>query len=647
MVAESKEDSRIDIKEPKIGVYICHCGGNISDEVDVEAVKKAVSKLPNVAVAHTNMFMCSDPGQDLIMEDIKSGKINRVVVASCAPSLHEMTFRSAISRAGLNPYLYEHANVREQVSWVHHGEEATDKALKLVAAAVAKARKLSPLEPIKVDAKAHATVIGGGIAGLKAAKDIASCGIDVTLIERSPFLGGNSTRLDKLFPTEEKVETLLSELSKEVMEDDRITILTCAEVIESEGYVGNFRLKVKVRPPLNQEDIEKIAIINEKGIKPGDAYIPFVGIYPKEVAKEENEIEIPTGVIVLATGFRHYIPKKGEYGYGEIEEVITLPDLIRIMAESNDKGYLKINGRIIRRIVMIHCVGSRQIPGIHEPKEEGGRLNEYCSRVCCTATLQAANELRERFPETRVFDIYRDIRTYGRGHEDYYEEASSKEVLFFRFEPQDPPEVTRSSETDEYPISVKVKDVLTFGEEIEIPTDLVVLAVGMEPNEISSLVEMLKLPVGSDGFLLEVHPKLRPVELAVSGVLIAGTCQAPMDITETTAAAGAASVKATSILTRGYVELDPFVAEVDPSKCKGTGYCIEACVQEGAIFMEEIEIEGEKKKQARINPALCKGCGICVAVCPERAIDIKGWRLEQYEAMVDAIVEDIAVGGAS
>jgi len=637
-MANTRKESEME-REPKIGVYVCRCGGNISDHVDVEKVCEGASKIPGVAVARENMFMCSDPGQDLIIEDLKRGTVDRVVVASCAPDLHEVTFRNAVSRAGKNPYLYEQANIREQVSWVHHGEAATEKAIRLVAAATAKAKQLQPLEPIRVEAKQHAVVIGGGISGMKAAKDLAERGITVSLLEKSPFLGGRTAQLDRLAPTGEKASDLVKELTREVLNDPAIEVYTNAEVTDSAGYVGNFKLGVQRRPPVSQEDLEKIKEMVASGKKFGE-FIPLVGICPAEMPEKVEEYTIEAGVILLATGFKPYSPRKGEYGFGEFEEVVTLPEFIKLMAKSQRNGdFLEINGKQIKSVATIHCVGSRQIPGIHE-EDDKGYLNEYCSRTCCTATLQAANRVRDTYPKTRVFDFYRDIRTYGRGHEELYERASKNRILFLRYEPTKAPLVERNNGSNGYPLLVKVNDTLTFGEEVEVPVDLVVLAVGMEPNNVSHLVEMMKLPVGADRFLQEVHPKLRPVEVSVAGILLAGTCQSPMDTGEACNGASSAAVKASSLLGRGYVELDPFVAEVDLAKCTGAGACVGACLREEALSLVEMEVDGERVRRAEVNPALCNGCGACVAVCPQNAINVKGWTLKQYEAMVDMIVAD-------
>ncbi len=629
----------------KVGVYVCHCGGNISDAVDVEQVCAQARRVPGVVVARDQMFMCSDPGQEMIIEDLKSGLVDRVVVASCSPSLHESTFRNALLRAGANPYVYEHANLREQVSWVHHGPEATAKATRLVAAAAAKAARLKPLEPIRVEVQPRALVIGGGVAGMKAALELAARGQAVVLVEKSPFLGGQVAQLQELAPEGETAAAVISELAGAVLGHPAVTVYTCAQVEGFEGYIGNFKLKVVRKPPLGATYADRLEKLSKSGQGLGE-YVPFVGVMPATIPESPEDFDLEAGVVVLATGMRPYQPRPGEYAYKNFPEVVTLPEFIRLQAEAEGEGdTLMLHGRPIRGAALIHCVGSRQIPGIHA-ENEGGYLNEYCSRTCCAATLYAANLIRDRYPQTKIFDFYRDIRTYGRGQEELYTQAAASQVVFFRFEAGEEPQVLKNPDPQGPPLLVQVKDVLTFGEELEVPVDLVVLAVGQEPNNIAGLVQQMKIPIGADRFLQEVHPKLRPVEMSVAGILLAGTCQAPFDVGETCAAAGAAAVKAAAILARGFVELDPFVAEVDLSKCTGTGACVEACLADGALSLVDLEVAGQKVRRARVNPVMCLGCGACVAVCPENAINVQGWTLKQFESMVDLIVSDEYLEGA-
>ncbi|MBU0640443.1 MAG: CoB--CoM heterodisulfide reductase iron-sulfur subunit A family protein [Planctomycetes bacterium] len=681
-IGNTKNKPQPDGQAPRIGVYICHCGGNISDVVTVQKVVEAAARFPNVVVARDNTFMCSDPGQALIARDIHDEKLDRVVVAACSPSLHEHTFRRTLARARLNSYLYEHANIREQVSWCSKSDPkgATDKAIRLVAAAVAKARLLEPLEPMHVEAKQHVAVIGGGVSGLRSARDLSRNGLAVTLLERSAFLGGRMTQLDRVYPTEDGARELLRQLLEEVSVDPNIDVYTGAEVTAASGYVGNFHLSVRLDPPgvtkkLSPDQVRAVmeacpettqSEFEHRLVRRKAIHLPYAGCYPDMPAidwgtctrcgkcvevlggegitldAQPEQLDLDVGAIVLATGFDLYEPRQGEHGYGEHAEVITLAQLIRLAdKEGPTGGRLEHNGRSVKNVCLIHCVGSRQVEGLHEPGPDG-RINDYCSRVCCTAALHAANEIRERFPEISVFDFYQDIRTYGRGHEDYYENASKRGVLFFRYLPETPPVVTAANRPNGCPLVVRVKDTLTFGEELEVPADLVVLATGMVPRDISDLVKMLKLPRSADRFLQEVHPKLRPVELAVNGVFIAGACQAPMDITESCAAASAAAVKAAALLGKGYIELDPFVAEVDPQLCVADGKCLEECKYMTAVSLVEEEVRGETKRFAVVNAALCGGCGMCAAVCPEGAIQVAGWRLDQFEAMTDALVADYA-----
>jgi heterodisulfide reductase subunit A len=663
----------------RIGVYVCHCGGNISDIVDCAEVADELCKEPNVVVSRTNESMCSDTGQAGIMEDIRTHGINRVVIGACAPSLHEQTFRNTLSRAGLNSYLYYHVGLREQVSWVHFTdrEAATSKAVRLMRAGVAKARHLEPLAPIRLEAVRHVLVIGGGIAGLRSALDMGRRGLKVTLIEQSPFLGGRVAQLESLFPTGESARDLLRTLIAAVRAEQNITVHTRAELVGLRGYVGNFHARLRITPrgvdevfadldaaaevcPVEVPDEHNYGLTQRKAI-----YRPYEGCYPAAPAidwehctrcgdcakavgrgitleRQVKELELSVGAIVVATGFDPYEPRPDEFGYITNRGVVTLPQFIRLLALNGERDTLRVHGRAVRSIAMIHCVGSRQIKGRDEPQEDG-EVNSYCSRVCCTATLHIANEVRERFPAVNVFDFCEDIRTYGRGHEEYYTDASLNRVRFLRFRADDRPHVVCAENGEPAPLLVRVADHLTWGEEVEVPVDLVVLAVSMMPRKVDSLTELLKISPGRDRFLLEVHPKLRPVETAVRGVVLAGTAQGPMNIQESCASASAAAAKVSAMLASGEVELDPFVAHVDTGRCDGTGSCIDACQYEEAITLVTRTLNGADVQRAEITPANCMGCGVCVGACPNRAVVVKGWTLDQYDAMVDAIAAESPV----
>ena len=665
----------LDQDEVRIGVYTCYCGGNISDVVDCEAVAKALAKLPNVVVSRTDMSMCSDAGQAMVEQDIRDHGVNRVVIGACAPSLHEQTFRGTVSRAGLNPYFYHHVGLREQDSWVHHDEpeKATKKAIRLMSAGIAKARLLEPLEPIVLPAEGHALVIGAGVAGLRAAWDLARRGLNVTLIEKTPFLGGRMAQLEEVFPTGENARESLHQLIEKVIADPKITIYTSAEVTGVRGYVGDFHIQI-TQQSRGVDDANGDAAIEACSIETPDeynygltqrkvVYRAYPGCYPytpavdwancpdgyleleidgKKVRFENSPktFEINVGAVVVATGFTPYPLQRGEYGYQEYPEVVTLPEFIRMLALLPEGEDLRVNGHLVRNAAFIHCVGSRQIEGIHEPQEDG-QVNNYCSRVCCTASLHMINDLRERFPDLNLFDVYEDIRTYGRGHEEYYTQASQNRVLFSRFHGEEPPEIVPAPEGEASALLIKVKDYLTWGEEIEIPADLVILAVGMMPAPVPDLIQLLKISPGTDRFLLEVHPKLRPVETAVPGVVLAGTAQGPMNIQESTAAASAAASKVAALLVHGTVELEPFVARIDLSRCTGSGECEEVCAYEDAIGLQTMTIDGQEVQRAVVTPANCVGCGACVSACPNLAIDLQGWTLKQYDAMIDALTAEL------
>ncbi|MCD6492243.1 MAG: CoB--CoM heterodisulfide reductase iron-sulfur subunit A family protein [Archaeoglobaceae archaeon] len=635
----------------RIGVYVCHCGGNISDVVDVYKVVDAVKDEPNVVIAREMMFTCSDPGQKQIEDDIKEFNLNGVVVASCSPHLHETTFRRAAARAGLNPYLLEHVNIREHVSWAHkHDKEgATEKAIKIVKSGIAKVREARALETIKVEMPPKVLIVGAGIAGIRAALDLSKLGIHVYLVEKSPFVGGRVAQSYNAYPSGKFGMELIEELINEVKQQKNITLITNAEVTSIKGVIGNFSVEIIKDPryvvadcPRFKEAIDKCPIevpnefdyglTNRKAI-----YYPYPNAYPElpvidmescnrcgecvkicgdaiNLDQQPEKMRIDVSAIIFATGFDPYQPNEGEFGFNVFESVITLPQFERLLALCDKK--LVYKEREIKDIAFIYCVGSRQREG-----------NEYCSRYCCVATINSALAAIEKFGEINTYHIYRDMRTYGK-YERYYEEASKKGARFFRYSLDEPPEITQKGEK----LIVKVKDKLTFNEEIELPVDLVVLSVGMVPRK-SEIFSMLKVPFSRDGFLQEVHPKLRPVETAIGGVLIGGACQAPKDSVEATASASAAAAKAATYLLKGYAELEPFIVEVNLEKCTGCGDCVKECPYDSIQLKN---INGEEK--AFVIEAACRGCAACAAVCPEEAINLRGYTYDQLRAQIDAML---------
>ncbi|MEM2936658.1 MAG: CoB--CoM heterodisulfide reductase iron-sulfur subunit A family protein, partial [Candidatus Bathyarchaeia archaeon] len=467
--------------EPKIGVYICHCGVNIAGVVDIEDVTKYVEGLPNVALAKHYVYMCSQPGQAMIKEDIKEHGLNRVVVASCSPQMHEPTFRRAVEEGGLNPYLLEMANIREHCSWVHSDEpeKATKKAKDLIRMSVAKARLLEPLKRREVDVTKRALVIGAGVAGMRAALDLADRGFDVHLIEKAPSIGGRTAQLDKLYPTEEPALDILKPFMNAVISHPKIKLLTNSEVNSVDGFIGNFKAKITIKPRYVTEKCNAcgecevkcpIEVPNEFdfGLSKRKAiYLPFQAATPQRyviddgncnrcgecvkacekgainLGEQPEELEVNVGVIITATGHDLYDPPEGEYGYRVYKNVITMPQLERLMNENGPtKGQLSFNGSTPKNVVFISCVGSRQEPGVYKPIKEKQALNRYCSRVCCTAALKNAITIREMYPATRVYYLERDIRTFGRGHEDYYRKAGESKVLFIKYRPEAPPTVS-------------------------------------------------------------------------------------------------------------------------------------------------------------------------------------------------------------
>jgi heterodisulfide reductase subunit A len=572
--------------EPRrIGVYVCHCGGNISDYVDVDQVIANIEDAGDVVVGKTAMFACSDATQQDMVQDIQDRQLDGLVVASCSPKLHTYTFRGVAARAGLNPYEYTQVNIREQCSWVHTDDEAaaTEKATALVRAGISRTRLTTPLEPMVVETLPHTLVIGGGIAGLRAAIGLADVGLGVTLVEREPRLGGWVRQLGVMYPHGRRGRELIETLIAEVRKRPAITVLTGAEVVGKSGSFGNYRVNVRIGDP-------------------GSA-----------------SIEVAVGSIVVATGFDTYQPEAGEFGHG-IDGVVTLPEFKALVDAAT--GPLAWDGRPVRSIAYIYCVGSRQ-------SADTANANEYCSRFCCAATVQTSVQVAGLDPAIRQFHLYRDMRTYGK-FEPLYTESRKAGSVFLKYAQDAPPAVAR----DDGRLTVTVTDLLTDNQQLAIPVDLVVLVTGMVPRANEELTGVLKLPAGSDRFFNEIHPKLRPVETVVDGVLIAGACQGPKTSAESVASGLAAVTQSAATLKKGYTELDPLVAIVDPDACTACGDCLTACPYD-AISMGE----GADRHVAVISPTGCKGCGGCVPICPENAIDLLGYTDAQVGAMIESLVE--------
>ena len=571
--------------ERRLGVFICYCGGNISDYVDVEKVREVMAAEPSVLVAQTNTFTCSDAAQQNIIEAVREHGLDGIVVASCSPKLHLNTFRATAQRAGLNPYQYTQVNIREQCSWAHtHDREAaTDKAIRLVRAGIARTALTRPLEKLRVETTPHALIIGAGVAGLRAALALSDVGIAVHLVERDKEPGGMVGRWGKTFPNGKDGARMIRLLLAEVARRDNITLFTGAEVVEKSGHVGDFSVKVAVGG--------------------------------------QDTVSLRVGSIIVATGFEPYTPEEGEFGFG-LDGVITLPEYKELLAQSS--GRLTYKGRDVRTVTYIYCVGSRDQCG-----EDGS--HSYCSRYCCSAAAHTALCTDELGAGVHQFHLFRDMRTYGK-YELLYERALKQGSLFVRFDDAEPPQVTAENGK----LTVRVKDRLSKGEEVEIASDLVVLVTGMVPRENSRLIDVLKLPVGKDGFLNEIHPKLRPVETVIDGVFIAGAAQGPKTLAESVISAMAAVSKTSALLLKGYVDLEPLVARVDSEACTWCGACAEAC-RYGAI--ERTTVNG--KEVARVSAVLCKGEGACVPACERQAIAVEGYTNEQVESMIDALVREV------
>jgi heterodisulfide reductase subunit A len=616
----------------KTGVFICHCGINIAGTVDVKKVANELAKHEGVEHSEDYVYMCSDPGQNLIIDSIKEKKLDNIVVSCCSPTLHEGTFRRAAEAAGINEFNCEIANIREQCSWVHkEKKKATDKAEKITKGAVEKVRKNEPLEPISIPVTRRALVIGGGIAGIQSALDMANSGYEVVLVERAPSIGGHMIQLSETFPTLDCSQCILSPKMVEVSNHPKIKLLTYSEVREISGYVGNFKVKILKKP--TYIDAEKCTLCDEctkvcpvvvsnefdLGLTGRRAvYMPFPQAIPAtftlDIKSCPGLLPIACGVIV-ATGFDLYDKENmAEYGYGKYADVLDGLQFERLCSASGPtQGEVlrPSDHKVPKEVVFIQCAGSRD-PELH---------CAYCSKICCMYTAKHAMLYKHHVPDGQAYIFYIDIRSGGKGYEEFVQRAVEEdEVIYLR---------GKVSKVFEDKGKLKVWGVDTLsGKDVEIDADMVVLAMAMQPSTgADALAKLLKIAVDKDGFLAEAHPKLRPVESVTSGMFLAGAAQAPKDIPEAVAQASGAAAKAIAILSQDRLFHSPMVAKVSFNLCTGCGMCVDVCPYE-AISL--------KDGKAEVNEVLCEGCGTCSATCLRAAIEVKNLTPLQIHEMINA-----------
>jgi heterodisulfide reductase subunit A2 len=570
------------MEEPRIGVYICWCGTNIAKMVDVEAVAAEVSKLPHVAISKTYKYMCSDPGQELVIKDIRGHRLNRVVVAACSPRIHELTFRKACEKAGINPYLFEMANIREQDSWVHTDRsEATKKAIDLVIAAIRRVQYHEPLEKRSVNVDPATLIIGGGISGMVAALEIANAGKKVYLIEKTDRLGGQVAKFNLLFPHLSSAKQIIQPVIQRVENHPEIEVFLNTGIRDVTGYIGNFKT------------------IIQNG--------------------NEEQRELKFGNIIAAVGLKPFDPSKiEEYGYGKFPDVITSLEFEEMLGTGK---ILTKYGKEPRNVAIIHCVGSRN-----------KIYHEYCSRTCCMAALKYVHQIRASLPSANIYEVYADMRAFGKGHEEFYALTTHKQIIFLMFDQQDKlPVIREAGRTDDCNMIIEMNEKLS-GETIEVPVDMVILMVNMEAHEnVKEVVHAIGVSLCGNQFFIEKHPKLDPVATTTGGVYIVGTCQGPKDIPDSVSQARAAAARILATIAYGSVQVEVTTANVNEKLCCGCQTCIKVCPY-AAISFNEI------KKSSEVNEVLCKGCGTCGSACPAGAINSKHFTDRQIMSEIEGIM---------
>jgi heterodisulfide reductase subunit A len=651
-------------EHPKIGVYICHCGMNISPKVDVAEVVRFSSRLNHVTVARDYKFMCSNPGQEFIINDIREKGLNRIIVASCSPRMHEGTFRRACEQAGINPHYFQMANIREQVSWVtKDSDEATAKAKDQVAAAVARVVYHAPLTSHEIEVKKSILVVGGGIAGIQAALTAAEAGYTVHLVEREPSIGGHMAKFDKTFPTLDCAACIMTPKMVEVAQQKNIILHTYSEIHSLEGFVGNFTVHIRKKPryvdaskctgcgvcttkcPARAPSEFDQGLYERKAIfSPFPQAIPNTPVIDTDTCiyftkgkcracekfceakaidfdQKEEIIAVDVGGIILATGFKAFDPAPlVQYGYGRFPEVYTSLEFERLNNATGPTAgnILTKNGTPPRRVAIIHCVGSRD-----------SRHHAYCSRVCCMYSMKFAHLVREK-TGAEVWEFYIDIRSSGKLYEEFYNRVQEEGVHLVRgrvAEITDIPDQTK----DEGRLTVVAENTLTR-KVLRVPVDMVILGVGLEPAAgADDIGRMLGVQRDADGWFNELHAKLAPVKTAINGIFLAGCCQGPKDIPDTVAQASAAAGEAVSLLAKGTVRTRAEISHIDPDLCTGCKSCIDVCPYTAISFNEGLGV-------AVVNEALCQGCGSCAATCPSSAATIRHFTDRQIMEELEAIL---------